>query len=80
MTGVQTCALPICVFCNSSDTTNGAISASVVFRLSLNAIADDSFGGAINLNTSVKVDIVYPETTYLASTAWGTPSITNDNA
>ena len=66
-------------FCNTSDTTNGSISASVVFRLFMTAPADDAFGGPLDINVSVRADIVFPSTTYLSNT-WGTPSITFDSA
>ena len=49
------------VFCNTSDTTNGSISASVVFRVSLAAAADDANGGAIDLTLNSRADIVFPE-------------------
>jgi hypothetical protein len=68
------------LFCNTADTTDGAISASVVFRLLVTAAADDAFGGAINLTVNVRADIVFPETTYLSSSPWGTPTITFDSA
>jgi len=66
------------LFANDSNTTNGSITSSVAFRLSLYAAADDAFGGDVNLTVSVRADIVYPETTYL-SDAWGTPTVTFDN-
>ena len=68
----------IYVFCNAADSTNGSISASVVFRTQLVASADDAFGGTINLSVSTRADIIYPETTNIANT-WGTPTITFDN-
>ena len=68
------------LFTNSLDTTNGARGASVVFRLAMSAPADDAFGGAINLTVNVRADVVFPSTTYLSSSAWGTPTITFDSA
>lgn len=67
------------IFANSSDTTDGSITASFVFRLVMSAAADDAFGGAINLTVNVRADVVYPETTYLTN-VWGTPTITFDSA
>lgn len=67
------------IFTNVADTTNGATGASVVFRLSMSAAADDAFGGAINLTVNVRADVVSPETTYLTN-VWGTPTITFDSA
>lgn len=67
----------VLVFCNTSDTTNGSISASVVFRLLLNVAADDSFGGSLTLATNVRCDVVFPSTTYLTD-SWGVPTITYD--
>lgn len=69
----------IYLFCNASDTTNGAVSSSMVFRVYLSAAADDAFGGSINLTVSTRCDVVYPESTYLTTNSWGTPSITFDN-
>jgi hypothetical protein len=69
----------IFMFANNSDTTNGAITNSIAFRLSMSAAADDAFGGAINLTVNVRADIVYPSTTYLTN-VWGTPTITFDSA
>ena len=33
------------------------------------------FNSAISANVGVRIDIVFPQTTYLSSTAWGTPTI-----
>lgn len=70
----------IAVFCNTADTTNGSISASVVFRTYISTAADDAFLNAFNLTIQPRVDVVYPESTYLTTNAWGTPTITWDNA
>jgi hypothetical protein len=69
----------ISIFTGSSDTTNGANGNQVVFRLQMAAAADDAFGGSINLNVSVRADIVFPSTTYLTN-VWGTPTISFDSA
>lgn len=66
-------------FTNSADTTNGATGASIVFRTYYNSAADSGFLDNINVTISTRADIVYPETTYLTD-AWGTPTITFDNA
>jgi hypothetical protein len=67
----------ILMFGNNSDTTNGAITSSVAFRLFLGAAADDGFGGSINLNVFTRADIVFPSTTHLTN-VWGTPSVSTD--
>lgn len=67
----------ILMFGNDSDTTNGAVTSTVVFRLFLGASADDAFGGDINLSVFTRADIVFPSTTHLTNT-WGTPSIFTD--
>ena len=67
------------VFANNSDTTNGSITSSIAFRLFMSAAADDGFGGSINLNVSVRADIVFPSTTHL-SNSWGTPGITFESS
>jgi len=66
-------------FCNTPDTTDGSISASVVFRVSATAPADDAFGGTLGIDLSVRADIVFPSTTHLTN-VWGTPTITFDSA
>ena len=66
------------VFTSSTDTTNGANGTQVIFRLTLAAQADDTFGGNVNITLNVRADVVYPETTYLTS-VWGTPTITFDS-
>jgi hypothetical protein len=60
---------------NSSDTTNGANGLTVQFRC-LYTIADKTFDDQITVTHRVRVDIVYPETTYLNGAApWGTPVV-----
>lgn len=58
----------------SSDTTRGSKGNIVRFRLNMYAPADTG-GGTIEISTTLRVDILPPETTYL-SNSWGTPSIT----
>jgi hypothetical protein len=63
------------VYCGATDTTNGAVSAVVVFRL-LYDVDDKTWDDTISLTVTTKVDIVFPETTYLTATApWGTPTV-----
>jgi hypothetical protein len=69
----------ILVFTSDNTTTNGANGNQVIFRLYMSANADDGFGGSINLNVSVRADIVFPSTAHLTN-VWGTPSITFDSA
>jgi hypothetical protein len=60
----------------SSDTTNGANGLNVQFR-AVYTIADHTWDDQITVTHRSRVDIVYPETTYLNGAApWGTPSIT----
>jgi hypothetical protein len=59
---------------NSSDTTNGANGTTVQFRC-VYTIADHTWDDTISVTHRTRVDIVYPETTYLSSTAWGTPTV-----
>lgn len=60
---------------SSSDTTNGANGLNVMFRCLYN-IGDKSFDDTINVTHRTRVDIVYPETTYLnAAAPWGTPTV-----
>jgi hypothetical protein len=63
------------VYTSSSDTTRGANGLNVIFR-AIYTIADHSWDDAISVTHRSRVDIVYPETTYLSGTAWGTPVIT----
>jgi hypothetical protein len=62
------------VYSGALDTTNGAVSAVVVFRL-LYDVDDKTWDDTISLTVTTKVDIVYPESTYLTGTAWGTPTV-----
>ena len=68
-------------FANTNDPgANGAITSSIAFRFYLFSAADDTFNNNINLTVSTRCDIVYPETTYLSGTPWGTPAVAFDNA
>ena len=60
---------------NSSTTTNGANGSTVQFR-AVYTIADHTWDDAISVTHRTRVDIVYPETTYLTSSPWGTPVVT----
>jgi hypothetical protein len=62
------------VFTNDPTTTNGSVGSTVVFR-TVFTIADKSFDDALSLTYRMAVDIVYPESTYLTTNAWGTPTV-----
>jgi hypothetical protein len=59
---------------NSADTTNGANGLTVQFR-SLYNVGDKTWDDTINVTHRTRVDIVYPESTYLSSSPWGTPVV-----
>ena len=60
----------------SSDTTNGANGLNVQFR-AVYTIADHTYDDQITVTHRTRVDIVYPETTYLNGAApWGVPVVT----
>lgn len=59
---------------NSSDTTNGANGLTVQFQC-IYTVGDKSWDDTINVTHRTRVDIVYPETTYLSSSPWGTPTV-----
>lgn len=63
------------VFTASSDTTNGSNGLSVTFR-TVFSIADKTWDDTLSLTYRMAVDIVFPESTYLTTNAWGTPTIT----
>ena len=63
------------VYTSSSDTTNGANGLNVIFFTLFN-VADHTLDDAISLTHRSRVDIVYPESTYLTTNSWGTPTIT----
>jgi hypothetical protein len=58
-----------------ADGTNGAMHSTNNIRLRGYLAADDAFGGAANITVNTRIDIVYPESTYLTTAAWGTPSV-----
>lgn len=58
----------------SNDTTNGANGNQVRFRIGY-YVADHTWDDTLSITLNSRVDIVYPETTYL-SNVWGTPTIT----
>ena len=62
------------VFTSSSDTTNGANGLNVTFRCLYN-ISDHTWDDTLSITHRTRVDIVYPETTYLSGTPWGTPTV-----
>lgn len=62
-------------YTNDITNTNGSVGPSVFFRVQFNIAADDAFGGAVANTLTTRVDIVFPETTYLTN-SWGTPTIT----
>jgi hypothetical protein len=58
---------------NTNDTTNGANGSNICFRVTY-YVADHSWDDSINVTLNMRADIVYPESTYLTTNAWGTPS------
>lgn len=62
-----------CYYGGTDDTTNGARGSVLVFRTVFN-IADKTWDDTMSLTYRTRVDIVYPETTYLTS-VWGTPTV-----
>jgi hypothetical protein len=60
---------------NSSSTDNGANGTTVQFRCLYN-IGNKPFDDTITVTHRVRVDIVFPETTYLTSSPWGVPVVT----
>jgi hypothetical protein len=58
----------------SSDTTNGANGLNIRFQCLYNLA--DHLNDTITVTHRTRVDIVYPETTYLSSSPWGTPTVT----
>lgn len=61
------------VYTSSNDTTNGANGLNVIFY-SVFEIVDKTWDDSISCNLRTRVDIVYPESTYLTNT-WGTPVV-----
>jgi hypothetical protein len=62
------------VYTSSADTTNGSVGLNVVFR-TVYSITDKTWDDGLSLTYRMAVDIVYPESTYLTTNAWGTPTI-----
>lgn len=63
-------------YTSSSDTTNGSNGLNMIFRTVYN-IADKTWDDTISVNYTTRVDIIYPETTYLTGVgSWGIPSVT----
>lgn len=58
----------------NTDATNGANGSIIEFR-TLFDVDDKTWDDSISCNFRTRVDIVYPETTYLSSSPWGTPSV-----
>jgi hypothetical protein len=56
---------------NSPDVTNGANGSSITFRIGYSVI-DKPFNDAINVTLNTRVQVVYPESTYLTTNSWGT--------
>ena len=54
---------------------NGDKGTTVYFNLGLNSPSHPT-NAALNITINHRVDVVYPETTYLSSSPWGTPTIT----
>lgn len=74
----------VIIFTNDATNTNGANGNQVVIRLSLNSVADtyyaaDPNNAVVNLATSIRCDVVKPESTYLTD-IWTVPTISWDNA
>ena len=63
------------VYTTDATTTNGSVGATVVFR-TVFTIADKTWDDTLSLTYRMAVDIVFPESTYLTTNAWGTPTIT----
>ena len=63
------------VYTTDATTTNGSVGATVVFR-TVFSIADKTWDDTLSLTYRMAVDIVFPESTYLTTNAWGTPTIT----
>lgn len=54
---------------------HGDKGSQVGFAINLYSPAHSAFNGSLNITVSTRVDVVYPETTYLTN-VWGTPTIT----
>lgn len=62
------------VYTSSNDTTNGSNGLNVIFR-TVYSITDKTWDDSMSLTYRMAVDIVYPETTNLTSSPWGTPTV-----
>jgi hypothetical protein len=72
-TGYTASTMTLATFTSNSGTTNGGKGLNVVFRTNIN-IADKTWDDSISLTYRQRIDIVYPETTYLTD-VWGTPTV-----
>ena len=55
--------------------TNQDLGRTITFVLGLSAPAHSAFNGTLAAGINHRVDITYPETTYLTSSPWGTPTV-----
>lgn len=62
-----------CFYGGTNDTTNGAKGSVIVFR-TVYTVADKTWDDTFSATYRMRVDIVYPESTYLTAT-WGTPIV-----
>lgn len=62
-----------CYYGGTNDTTNGARGSVLVFR-TVFTVVDKTWNDTLSLTYRTRVDIVYPETTYLTD-VWGTPTV-----
>ena len=60
---------------NGSQGTNGDFGSVITFTVNLSSPAHSAFNGTLNVTVNHRIDIVYPETTYLTSSPWGTPTV-----
>jgi hypothetical protein len=54
---------------------NGDFGSVITFTVNLSSPAHSAFNGTLNVTVNHRIDIVYPETTYLTSSPWGTPTV-----
>lgn len=54
---------------------NGDKGAVITFGTYLNSAARNIWNGDLNVTYNHRIDIVYPETTFLTSSPWGTPTV-----
>jgi hypothetical protein len=62
------------IWTNNNDATSGANGPTVIFEIHLN-VGDHSWDDSISCTVNTRVDVVYPETTNLPASPWGTPTI-----